>query len=667
MNKLIILLVLLFVFEAVASELAEPDTLKTYKLGEVEVTDSRQKVSKIKEVESVDIPYYVIQNSDVISVSDLQLYIPSGVVRTNSRGESMLFIRGAGERQLGLFFDGMYMNIPWDNRLDLTFVPADIIGNIKVNKSANSILYGPNVLGGAVSISTVERTNPGYGLSLKAQAGDGNLKNYSILHDGKVGNFNYLANISYYSRDGFVMSGNAPDDLGNQNNNSSLRTNTDEERTSYYFRGEYHFSDKSIIGASVSHTKQNKGVAPETFAGEDARFWRFPIRERTFIILNGSFELTKSINLKSTLWSDMFSQTIEDYPDIEYDFTTDFSQDSDYTFGTRISLNYSLNDKNRLSFVLNGFTTKHKTVQRIDFEPNGGPPYKQNTLSTGAEYSGLFNKLEINTGAGFDYNETPSTGFFKEAEGTSQSDFAGFLSIKYLLSDELAIVASSSRRTRFPTMREQYDGALGSFKTNPDLKAETGLLNEAGIVFANDRFNLKAVGFFNLYDDLIERIRLSEEEDPERRRMRVNYANATISGADISFEVKPLRMLSINGFYTYMNTSAEQDGVEIEHLVQKPEMLAGLNAVYSFDFGLSTTLETEYTGVQWDNDINGDYVELDPTISFNLRLGYRFMLGDISMAELFVRLNNLTDEYILSQYGLPEPGRTLYSGFSFRI
>lgn len=663
MNKIIVLIIFFSAFYAFASEFAEPDTLKTYRLGEVEVTDSRAKVSKIKKASGADIPYYILQNTDVSSVSELQAYIPSAVVRTNSRGESMLFIRGAGERQLGLFFDGMAMNIPWDNRMDLSFIPADIIGNIRVNKSANSIMYGPNVLGGALSISTVERTNPGYGLNVKAQAGDGNNRQFSLLNDGRIGNFNYLANISYLSNDGFIMSENAPEDLGNQINSSSLRTNTDEERLNFYLRGEYHITEQTLVGVALSHTNQEKGVAAETFEGENARFWRFPERKRTFVTFNGIHNFNDLLNVKATFWYDDFSQQINDYKSFDYSDINEIQYDDDNTVGSRLSLNYSINEEHRVSFVFNGFSTTHK--QQIDENPE--LEYSQNTLSTGGEYSGLLGNFELNAGAGFDYNETPLTGDFTEAEGTSQSDYAGFLSLNYLISDELAFVASTSRRTRFPTMREQYDGALGKFKTNPDLKPETGLLNEAGIIYAGKNFNIKAVGFYNLYTDLIERIRLSEDEDPAQRRMRVNYADASVSGVDINMDYSPLRNLNIRGFFTYMNTKAEEDGEEIEHLLQKPEIAAGINASYRLDIGLIPRLELEYTGKQWDNDINGDYVEIEPSLILNMRLAYSFMFGDFSMNEIFVRINNITDEYQLSQYGLPEPGRTFYAGFSFRI
>lgn len=665
--KKIILIILINIVVLSASEIGKYDSLKTYQLGEVEITDTRGAVSKINKASVIDVPHYIIQNSDLMSAANLQYLIPSSAVRTNSRGESMMFLRGAGERQLGLFFDGMSMNIPWDNRMDLTFVPTDIIGNIRVNKSASSMLYGPNILGGAINISTIERSSEGYGLTLKGQFGDGNSQNYSIIHDGKIGKFNYITNISYMSTDGFMMSSNAPDDLGNQNNNSSLRTNTDQERWNYYGRMEYHFSEKAKIGASVIYTKQNKGVAPETYAGEDARFWRFPVRERTSVILNGSFMLSQKLNLKTTIWQDVFAQTIEDYPNINYDFTTDMSQESDDTFGSRISLNYLANDNNRISFVLNGFTTDHNVSEFIDYNFHAQGEYQQHTISTGAEYSGFFDILEVNAGAGYDYNITPKTGEFTESENNSQKDFAGFLSLKYFINDDWAITASTSRRTRFPTMREQYDGALGKFKTNPDLKAETGLLNEAGFIYAIDKFNIKAVAFYNLYDNMIERIRLSYEQDTLQRRMRVNYGSAEISGVDVNFHYKPISNIFVDGFFTYMNTSAEQDGEDIEHLVQKPSILAGINSAYRFSFGLRPSLELEYTGEMWDNDENGEYISIDPSVILNLRIGYDINIADLAFTEFFVRLNNITDEYKLSQYGLPEPGRTLYAGFVVRL
>lgn len=643
--------------------LSAKDSLKVYELGGVEVEEKIGR-SKIDNVDKIDVPYYVIQNSDVASASNLQIYLPAAYVRTNSRGESMLFLRGAGERQLGLFFDGAAMNIPWDNRLDLTSVPADIIGEIRVNNSANSMFFGPNVLGGAVSVSTIERATPGYGFSGKIQAGDGGKLNYSALGDGRIGNFNFVANLSQMQSAGEVLSGNAPSDLGNQNPESALRTNTDSRRINSYLRGEYSF-DGTTVGLSFSYMNQAKGVAPETFAGDNARFWKYPDRNRFITTLNARRKFSEKLSLKGTFWYDKFDQQINDYSSLDYDEINEIQNDWDDTFGSRISLGWNPTENRSVSFVFNGFTGKHE--QAID--DGEKLLFSQNTASLGAEYAEMFGDLKIDAGTGIDYNSTPKTGVFTEAEGESASDFAGFISAKYYLSDNLAGYASLARRTRFPTMREMYDGAMGKFKVNPDLKPETGLLGEVGAILAFDDLELEAAFFRNSYDDLIERIRLGEDVDPRQRRMRVNYASATISGLDANVGYYPIRGMKLSGYATYMFIDAEQDGEEIEHLVQKPEFLAGMVASYRSTFGLKPQVEFNFVGTQYDSDpeVDGEFVEIDPSAVINLRLAYERSIGDEILAEVFVRVNNATDEYRLSQWGLPEPGRTVYGGVSVRM
>jgi outer membrane receptor for ferrienterochelin and colicin len=218
-------------------------------------------------------------------------------------------------------------------------------------------------------------------------------------------------------------------------------------------------------------------------------------------------------------------------------------------------------------------------------------------------------------------------------------------------------------------MREQYDGALGEFKTNPDLKPETGSLNEAGIIFSFDKFSGKAVGFYNMYDGLIERIRLTKEQDSLRRRMRVNLGEAVISGVDINFTYFPISNLTLEGFITYMNSEAKQNGNDVEHLIQKPEIVAGLMSSYKFDFGLKPQFEVEYNGKMYDIDpeSDGGFLELEPSLLMNFRLSYGMNFSTHLFAEIFVRVNNITDEYKLSQWGLPSPGRTLSAGVMVRI
>ncbi|MFP4368497.1 MAG: TonB-dependent receptor plug domain-containing protein [Candidatus Kapaibacterium sp.] len=637
-----------------AKPAAKPDSLKIYSLGQVTVTEEFE-VKTVLESPLKTNNYYVIQNSDVISVADFELYIPSGRIRTNSRGESMLFLRGAGERQLGLFFDGVPMNVPWDNRMDLSFVPPDIIGSFEVNKNASSILFGPNVLGGAVDISTVERQTRGFGFRFKAQAGDASNKYFSALNDGRIGKFNYIANVSWLDNPGFIMSDDAPEGIENQYGYSSIRTNSFNERLALYARGEYQFG-ATTAGISVSHIDQEKGVPPETNEGEDARFWIYPDRSRTIIALNTDHDLNEMSYIKATIWYDMYKQKIEDYNSLDYDEINEIQKDEDNTAGIRLSYENQLNDNHKFGIVFNGYSTTHNE-QTLG---SSVKEYSQNTLSFGPEYAGFFGKLELGAGLNYDYNETPLTGDFSEAEGSSTSDCAAFILAKYYFSNKFYAFANSSRRTRFPTMREQYSGALGKFLVNPDLKPETGILNEFGFAFGREGYTIEIALFANLYDNLIGQIRLDDG-----LRQRENYSSATIYGLDLGYAYTRGKF-DLEGNLTFLQTEAEQNGEEVEHLDNRPELMLSAIAKYSFNFGMQPQIELNYTGTQFER-ISGKFEEIGQSLVMNLRVGYRLPPIMDTLTEVYIRVNNITDEYRLSQFGLPEPGRMAFAGIMFSM
>jgi outer membrane receptor protein involved in Fe transport len=150
--------------------------------------------------------------------------------------------------------------------------------------------------------------------------------------------------------------------------------------------------------------------------------------------------------------------------------------------------------------------------------------------------------------------------------------------------------------------------------------------------------------------------------------MRVNYSDATISGIDLNLNYQPINRMNIFAYYTYMNIQANQGDIEIKHLIQKPEMLAGISAYYNFAFGIKPQFEIEYTGTFYDSDPenDGEFLEIEPTTLFNLRLSYSFAISNI-FTEVFVRVNNITDEYKLSQLGLPAAGRTFSGGVSIKL
>jgi len=666
-NKFAAIIIVFFVLLFNLALAKQKDSIRVYTLGDINVMDSyvNPKITK-SNINSLD--YFIMQKTDVVSASELQMYIPSGRIRTNSRGESMLFLRGAGERQLGLFFDGVPLNIAWDNRFDLSLLPIDLFGKINVNKNANSINYGPNVLGGAVNISTIERAVDGYGGNLRLQTGDAGLMRFAAMHDGRLNGFNYITSISYMKSDGMILSANRPDSLTNQNLNSALRSNTDREFLSIYARGEYFLDDNNKIGLSVMNINGEKGVAPEShLEPENARFWRYPEWNRTIFTLNSENVIANAFLLRTTVWYDLFDQQLDTYDDISFSNLSATQNDDDVTVGARFALAWKFAENHSLSYVFNTSNTRHK--EKITSNPE--LLFSQYILSTGLSYNMTLDRFSTKAGIVYDYFYTGKAGLFTSAEGTLADDYGLFVNFNYMLSNNVVAFANFSRRTRFPTMRESYSGALDRFIVNPDLQPETGLLNELGVNISGDGWFLEFAGFANLYDNLIEQIRLTAEQDPQRRRMRVNYSKAQIIGLDLSARFSITRNLALDANFTYMSTQGEQAGEKIDNISNRPNILSGVALSYNFMFGMNLLAELESVGKQYEShpDVADSFIEIGSSTILNARASYRLPISMTKnvLTELFIRVNNITDVYRLSQLGLPEAGRTLTAGISLTL
>ncbi|MFA7626783.1 MAG: TonB-dependent receptor [Candidatus Kapaibacterium sp.] len=663
----IILLCITILFTAEYYAMSASDSIKVYTLGDISVTGAFSK-GKIAQTNINTVSQMTLQKSDVRSASELQLYIPSGKIRTNSRGESMLFLRGAGERQLGLFFDGVPLNVAWDNRFDLSMLPVDIIGKIDVNKNANSVMFGANVLGGAVNISTFERASDGFGGTARFQTGEAGLIQASAGQEGRIGGFNYIASASYIKQDGYTISGSKPDSLLNQDLSSDLRDNSDREFLSFYGRTEYEFSENSKIGISLLHINGNKGVGAETHLPEsDARLWRFPDWNRTIISSNGEFNLLadKSLSLRSTVWFDIFNQRTDSYSDISFSEITGTQKDIDQTGGARLALNWSLSNYHSFTYALNWYNTHHS--EKVDDSPES--LFAQNVISNGISYNYTGDLLNIRAGIVYDNILLGDAGNFIEAVGSTMGDYGAFAGIKYLLDEKTVLFANLSRRTRFPTMREAYSGALNRFKVNPDLKPETGILTELGLSREYDNFRIELAAFANFYDDLIEQVTLPRDDDGFVRRMRINMSKASIFGADFASRWRLFDRLYMELNFTYMTTEAEQDGNKVDYIDNRPEFLLGWAVNYSFNFGLNLLAELEGTGKQFERspDDQTKFVEIGATTVLNFRVGYQLPYLFKTTGEVFVRANNILDTYRLSQLGLPEPGRMITAGINLNF
>ncbi|MBK8661860.1 MAG: TonB-dependent receptor [Ignavibacteriales bacterium] len=666
--KIRIALILLMASMVGYGQNTQDSIVKTYHLGEVEITGF--KIEEVPMPQTTKINYWELRKADAPDLSQLQKNIPSGRIRTNSRGESILFLRGAGERQLGLFFDGVPYNVPWDNRFDLTFLPLDVVGEISVNQNASSVLYGANVLGGAVNINTYERSSNGSNGSLTISGSNSETYSGSGSFDWKKDNFNFTAALSYLDSKGSILPANSPPELQSQDREAKYITNTQRKRFSLFTRGEWWFGESSKTGLSVNFVTGSKGVAPETHvAPADARLWRYPDWNRVTVSSNSKFKLNSKLDLTTVFWWDNFGQKIETYSDLSFSKITESQQDRDITLGGRASLIYKLNENHSLLGVVNFSATSHNEIilnasggQISDFD------YSQNFLSSGLEYSYRYEEFSILGGGVFDLSMINKTGAFTQYGNTNASAPGVFASAAWEVSPGWEVFAGVTYRNRFPSLRESFSGALNRFKANPDLKPEKGTLTDFGVKFGRNELTLKLSGFYNSYSDLISQIRLTTAQDAQRRRMRINLADATIIGSELVFEYKPSTFIGISGNLTYMDARGKAVGVVEDKLDNKPEVLGGITIELKPFNKIGISIESEFTGkqVETNPDKPSDKIEIAGSAVFNLRLSYSLLSAGFS-GDVFFRVNNIFDQYRIYQLGLIEPGRSISVGITIKL
>lgn len=100
-----------------------------------------------------------MQHRDDLSQA-LELVPGISTVNLGQRRERLLSLRGFDSRQVPLFIDGVPVYVPYDGNVDLARFGVDYVSEIRVGKSLASLLYGPNIMGGAINVISRRPSEP---------------------------------------------------------------------------------------------------------------------------------------------------------------------------------------------------------------------------------------------------------------------------------------------------------------------------------------------------------------------------------------------------------------------------------------------------------------------------------------------------------------------------
>lgn len=602
------------------------------------------------------------------AVADLFRAIPGITMRVNSRGEAVVRVRGSEERQTTVFLDGAPLATPWDGRVDLALLPAGLIREVSVVKGAVPLEYGTNAVAGVVDLNTVVADDR-ISLRAEAQAGTGGIGSGSAMVAAPLGSgFSLVAGGVIISRDGERIADKSAVPFDPATNH--LRTNSDLDGTSGFAALGYNDGDNGVR-LSWLHADVTRGIAAQGDldpALSSPRYWRYPRWSLDQLTLGGSLRLADDLTLRATGWQQWFGQTIYAYRDSSYTALRSRERGDDHTSGLRATLT---GDWGATTMRLSGTAQTSTHVQRDASTATGqasgfvdGPElrYRQRLYSLGAELDRkLADRLDATLGIGIDRAETPMTGDKPAQSPTDGKSFYGAL--RYAPSHDIRLSASLGRRSRFPSPRELFGEALGRFLINPDLKPEQALLGDLSAQWQlSEDTRLDATFWLSDNDGTISQriVRVGGVN----RRQRYNMAGSFAYGMEASLNTRLSSNLTaeLGGALQRGHARGEPDGSR-PILLQRPrhQLTAALD--WSPVPALDIRAEVVNGGPAHDLADDGAIVRLPGYTALNLR-GFATLaqIRDVGPLAIFVIADNVTDDLILPQVGLPAPGRTLRIG-----
>lgn len=630
----------------------QEDSLRTYDLEEIIVgaapTDGRSlQVSDAYRVALSD-----LRMRTAMSVDGLIRLLPSASVQTNSRGETIVSVRGAPERQVAILLDGVPLAVPWDGRMDLSMLPAGMAGGLSVVRGVPGPASGPNTATGAVRLQTRSLSGPGRLTEVGLAGGNAGMRSLEGLHASRGRRGALLVGASTQMSDGMPLPGGADlpfEDAG------GLRKNTDRRVSG----GVVRFDANGVFAVTAMHVDSRKGIAAEGHLDPSVnspRYWRYPNWKNSMLIVGGQ----PLSWLQASTWLGRFSQDINSYPDANYAVAEERQSDEDRTAGIRTAATATR------GAVSIGWTTFHMTSSHHQVESDLIPSrattsdlrYRSTLSSSGLDVTWASrSNVRLQVGASVDRMGMPRTG--DKPERDAFVDWSGRATAQVGIARGWTGHASAGRKIRFPTMRELFGDALRRFVVNPDLEGEKVRTLETGLVRVGSGWRAEFLVFVRHTDDAIDLENVVV--DGETKRRRVNRNGSRVWGMEWIVGAQIADGTRADGHLMWLRPS-----VDGGHVMETPEVLSTIWLRHRVTRQITLHGGLEYTGRAWGLAEDNSVVSLPKAAVFSARVSWQQFLADSRIhSEIFLALNNLTDAVTLPQLGLPGAGRMLRVGASF--
>lgn len=608
-----------------------PDTLTdTARIAPVVVTATSTPIALDRVPASVTVLDGAMLRAEGIShVADALRQVPGmAVVQSGSFGAPIaLFTRGAQSNYTKVLVDGVPVNDP-GGAVDLALLTLDDVERIEIVRGPTSVLYGSDAVAGVVQIFTRRgATRPR--ASLDARAGSYGTYDVDASAELPLGGGSISFGEGHHASDGIYAF------------NSRYRNEVGNATLAY----------SPWSGARLSGTgRYTDAIAhfPTDFTGAPIDPNAYRTEKRTLL---GAELAQRFSRARATLGvtSNLANDASIDPPNASGDVGSTLAT---RTLRQAADLRVAVPLPSALTLTLGGSAER---------QHQASPDYDRRNNAT---------YLELVRSAGL---TTATLGARLDHSGTF-GDFGTYrVSASRILPAAFRIRGSIGTAFREPSFLETFDTPFSV--ANPDLRPEHTTSWEAGLEheFASGVATLGATYFHQRFVDLID-----YRFDGATSRYE-NIALARAAGTEVELRVAPVRGVSGDASYTWLDTKVLHAGFDPTPLavlaqggplLRRPKHSASAGLRYDVPSGLALTARATYVGARSDHLFHGaptfdtEAVTLDPytKLDLSLALPLRTLWAGFAPVALTLRADNVTGTHYQSVAGYATPGRMILAG-----
>jgi iron complex outermembrane receptor protein len=586
--------------------------------------------------------------------------VPFVGVKTNSRGETELSVRGSESRTPAVLVDGANLSIGWDSRTDVSIIPLTAATGIRVTRGLSSLMLGPNITGGTVEVGLAEGVDRMRSALLVGADHTGALSTSAVFGAPVALG---PATLAVIGGAGYRDRPDVPAPPGAYDGDDDGRIlNSDFRQQDLFGSARLSLRQGAFVGATVATASGERGVIPELSVAAP-RYWRLPTLDRSVAIFSAGTGALRSplgvASLDVRAAQNEIDLLIETYRDRGYRDVSAREGGAERTRSIRVIGEHSLGGRGEIGVSYSSATVEYTET----LFPAAPVDYEQrlNSLAFETDWD-LPGATALTLSFATDRAENPKTG--GRTPLPERSEWAGRVGVDKAFAGGARLHASASRRARFPALRELYSGALNRFEPNPNLRPEMVNTIETGATVSRGGAQVQATVFQTRIDDGIVRTTL-----PNRRFFRVNLNRVTTVGIETAAQ---WRFAGAQFLADLTLQDPQATTIPTSTLTRpeyQPHARGSVTGVFPVTASTRLTTAVNVTGSQYCLNVGtGAQERVKPFTRVDL-LGdrsFRVGTGLWSSVRAMVGVDNALDQLGYDICGVPQIGRTWRVGLELR-